>query len=116
MTTPTPPNYCYDVTVNSSGEFTISPLGSAPASPITVTVPNTTITYTLTSTTNSNMVFRNPEVAHDSHNNISWEFSDNKRAITITDSDANQTPTDQNICVKLVAGFVSPDPQLKNEL
>lgn len=112
MTAATPPNYSYNVTVDAMGSFTITPEGDAPESPITVTIPNTTITYKLTSETTSNMVFRAPEVTNDPNDNLTWEISTDGRKIIITDSDAN---AEDSICVKLVAGFVSPDPQVKNE-
>ena len=107
----TAPNYSYSVTVDSAGVFTIAPEGDAPESPITVTIPNTTITYTLTPETASSMVFFDPEVTNDPNNNLTWEISTDGRTIVITDSDAN---AENKICVKLVAGFISPDPQIKN--
>ena len=104
----TPPNYDYSVSVDAEGVFTIIPEGGAPESPITVTVQNTTITYTLTSDTPAAMVFLAPQITNDPEGDLTWEIKDSGRCIVITDSDAA-------ICVKLVTGFISPDPQVKNE-
>lgn len=110
--TATPPNYKYDVTVDSKGVFTITPIDGAPESPITVTERNTTITYTLTDNTESNMVFVSPQISDDPNDNLTWQFENAGRTIVITDSDAS---SEDQICVKLVTGFVSPDPQVKNK-
>ena len=107
----TPPNYNYSVTVNAEGAFTITPLDDAPASPIKVTVPNTTITYTLTPDTAAAMVFLAPEVSNDPEGDLTWEIVDAGRSIVITDSDADD---EDCICVKLVTGFISPDPEVQN--
>lgn len=111
MTT-TPPNYNYDVTVDANGAFAITPIDGAPDSPITVSVPNTTITYTLTDNTASNMVFVSPEISDDPNGDLTWQVTNNGKSIVITDSDASK---EDHICVKLVAAFVSPDPQIKND-
>lgn len=108
----TPPSYNYSVSVDAEGNFTIIPEDGSPASPITVTVPNTTITYTLTSDTAAAMVFLSPEITNDPEENLTWEITDAGRSIVITDSDADK---EDSICVKLVTGFISPDPQVKNE-
>ncbi|WP_338518105.1 DP-EP family protein [Alteromonas gracilis] len=108
----TPPNYNYSVTVSAEGAFTITPEGNAPESPIKVTVPNTTITYTLTPDTAAAMVFLAPEISNDPEGDLTWEIVDSGRSIVITDSDADD---EDCICVKLVAGFVSPDPEIQNK-
>ncbi|KXJ59553.1 MAG: hypothetical protein AXW14_15285 [Alteromonas sp. Nap_26] len=108
----TPPNYNYSVTVNAEGMFTITPEADAPESPIKVTVPNTTITYTLTPDTAEAMVFLAPEITNDPDKDLTWEIVDAGRTIVITDSDADE---EDSICVKLVTGFVSPDPQIQNK-
>ncbi len=108
----TPPNYSYSVSVDTEGAFIITPEAGAPESPITVTVPNTTITYTLTPDTAAAMVFLAPEVSNDPDKDLTWEITDAGRSIVITDSDADE---EDSICVKLVTGFISPDPQVKNE-
>jgi hypothetical protein len=107
----TPPNYSYSVTVDAQGTFTITPEAGAPESPITVTVPNTTITYNLTPNTVAAMVFLAPEITNDPEGNLTWEIMDAGRSIVITDSDADE---EDCICVKLVTGFVSPDPEIQN--
>lgn len=108
----TPPNYNYSVTVDAEGTFTITPEAGAPESPITVTVPNTTITYTLTSNTAAAMVFLAPEITNDPEENLTWEITDAGRSIVITDSDADK---EDSIWVKLVTGFISPDPEVQNK-
>ena len=108
----TPPNYKYSVSVSAEGVFTITPLDGAPESPIKVTVPNTTITYTLTPDTTAAMIFLAPEITNDPKGDLTWEIMDGGRSIVITDSDADD---EDSICVKLVTGFISPDPQVKNE-
>ena len=108
----TPPNYDYSVSVDAEGVFTIVAEDGAPESPITVTVPNTTITYTLTSDTPVAMVFLAPEITNDPEGDLTWEIKDSGRRIVITDSDADE---EDAICVKLVTGFISPDPRVKNE-
>jgi hypothetical protein len=107
----TPPNYSYSVTVDAQGTFTITPIDGAPESPITVKVPNTTITYTLTSDTAAAMVFLAPEITNDPKEDLTWEIMDAGRSIVITDSNADE---EDCICVKLVTGFISPDPEIQN--
>jgi len=53
-----------------------------------------------------------PEITNNPEGDLTWEIKDSGRRIVITDSDADE---EDAICVKLVTGFISPDPQVKNE-
>ncbi|BFT29788.1 hypothetical protein D210916BOD24_09640 [Alteromonas sp. D210916BOD_24] len=112
MTATTPPKFNYNVSVNADGSFTITPLGDAPESPISVTVPNTTITYTLSDDTGSNVAFEAPLISNDPNDNLAWQITNSGRSIVITDNDLS---AEDSICVKLVLKLISPDPQIQNK-
>ena len=111
------PIYSFTVSVNTStGTYTIlDSEGRVSENPITVTVPGTQISYTLTQDSDE-LVFTAPEITGDTGNDLTWNIPTDGKNITITDTDANN----ELICLRLVTEmngqkFVSPDPQIKND-
>lgn len=98
----------------TTGDFTIYQNGRVVTGDITVTCAETVV-YELTDS--PGVIFTQPSVSQDPHNNISAVVSGNGRTLTISDSDQDT----ETICIKLAvinpdggATVYSPDPQYRN--
>ncbi len=81
---------------------------------VSITVPGTTITYTLRPDSNQ-LQFIAPKIGGDPNHDITSTISADGQTLTLTDTDGDQ----EDICVRLVtvpseAVYVSLDPQVKN--
>ncbi|WP_102795331.1 DP-EP family protein [Bowmanella denitrificans] len=117
---PSAPKFVFtlEVTVeDNNATFSFFDEGGQPSDgSVVVTIPNTQIDYELI---NSNgFVFTAPEITNDEDGDLTWQLTEDKRKIMITDTDAD----DEDICLRLVVAkqddptttFISPDPQIKN--
>lgn len=117
MTDNNPPTFTFEVSVNTSvnpASYSYTENGEPSNGSVSVTVPMTKIVYQLVT---EGLTFTDPKITNDPDGDLTYEFSNGNRTLTITDSDAD----DETICLKLVVKditgttYTSPDPSIDNK-
>jgi hypothetical protein len=122
MTTPVPQvnNYTVEVKTNpATNQLAVYINNSLECEYLSVNKLETQFVYTLTNP-ESNWLFLDPVVTHDPKHDISFQFSDANKVVTVIDSDLDTGEDEQNISIVLKVtdgtnSYLSADPQIKNE-
>ncbi|WJG10112.1 DP-EP family protein [Aliiglaciecola sp. LCG003] len=113
------PQFNFGVSVDiSTNTWVIYDENDTPTTkPVTVTVDNTQIIYTLRPNTES-LIFVDPSIKHGPTNDLSYGISPNNQVLTVVDSDADSGDIDLYLVVATSSDptkhYTSPDPQIKN--